>query len=82
MGVGNSRADYATPLYPQTLALTSPTSDGRSVCIVIIIIIIIIIILLSNFLRTIEERVSQVQFSYVNVPATAPSCNILNYTQL
>jgi hypothetical protein len=25
------RADYATPLYPQKLAITSPTSGGRSV---------------------------------------------------
>jgi hypothetical protein len=31
---GSRRADYATPLYPQTLALPSPTSDGRSVGIV------------------------------------------------
>jgi hypothetical protein len=29
--VGIRRADYATPLYPQKLALTSPTSGGRSV---------------------------------------------------
>jgi hypothetical protein len=29
-----SSADYATPLYPHKLALTSPTSDGRSVGIV------------------------------------------------
>jgi hypothetical protein len=28
------RTDHATPLYPQTLALTSPTSGGRSVGIV------------------------------------------------
>jgi hypothetical protein len=28
------RADYATHLYPQKLALTSPTSRGRSVGIV------------------------------------------------
>jgi hypothetical protein len=28
------RADHATPLFPQTLALTSPTSGGRSVGIV------------------------------------------------
>jgi hypothetical protein len=27
-------ADYATPLYPQTLALTSPTNGGLSVGIV------------------------------------------------
>jgi hypothetical protein len=32
--VGIRRADYATPLYPQKLALTSPTSVGRSVGIV------------------------------------------------
>jgi hypothetical protein len=31
---GISRAEYATPLYPQKLALTSPTSGGRSVSIV------------------------------------------------
>jgi hypothetical protein len=31
---GIRRADYATPLYPQKLALTSPTSGGRSVCMV------------------------------------------------
>jgi hypothetical protein len=29
--VGIRHADHATPLYPQTLALTSPTSGGRSV---------------------------------------------------
>jgi hypothetical protein len=29
--VGVRRADHARPLYPQKLALTSPTSDGRSV---------------------------------------------------
>jgi hypothetical protein len=29
-----SRADYARPLYPRNLALTSPTSGGRSVGIV------------------------------------------------
>jgi hypothetical protein len=28
------RTDHATPLYPQKLALTSPTSGGRSVGIV------------------------------------------------
>jgi hypothetical protein len=28
------RADYATPPYPQKLALSSPTSGGRSVGIV------------------------------------------------
>jgi hypothetical protein len=28
------RTDYATPLYPQKLALTSPTSGGRLVGIV------------------------------------------------
>jgi hypothetical protein len=28
------RADYATSLYPQKLALTSPTGSGRSVSIV------------------------------------------------
>jgi hypothetical protein len=28
------RADHATPLYPQKMALTSPTSGGRSVLIV------------------------------------------------
>jgi hypothetical protein len=29
--VGIRHADHATPLYPQKLALTSPTSGGRSV---------------------------------------------------
>jgi hypothetical protein len=35
-GQGNEirRADYATPLYPQKLELTLPTSGGRSVGIV------------------------------------------------
>jgi hypothetical protein len=28
------RADHATPLYPQKLALTSPTNGGRSIGIV------------------------------------------------
>jgi hypothetical protein len=32
--LGISRADYATSLYPQKLALTSPTGSGRSVGIV------------------------------------------------
>jgi hypothetical protein len=32
--VGIRCANHATPLYPQTLALTSPTSGGRSVDIV------------------------------------------------
>jgi hypothetical protein len=32
--VGISRADHATPLYPQKLALTSPTSGSRSVGLV------------------------------------------------
>jgi hypothetical protein len=31
---GIRRTDHATPLYPQELALTSPTSGGRSVGIV------------------------------------------------
>jgi hypothetical protein len=31
---GICRNDHATPLYPQKLALTSPTSGGRSVGIV------------------------------------------------
>jgi hypothetical protein len=35
MAVGIRRADHATHLYPQKLALTSPTSDGRSVGIVL-----------------------------------------------
>jgi hypothetical protein len=33
--VGIRRADYATPLYPQMLALTSPTIGVRSVGIVL-----------------------------------------------
>ena len=32
--VGTRCADHVTPLYPQKLALTSPTGGGRSVCIV------------------------------------------------
>jgi len=32
--VGIRCADHVTPLYPQKLALTSPTADGRSVGIV------------------------------------------------
>jgi len=32
--VGTRRADHVTPLYPQKLALTSPTGGGRSVGIV------------------------------------------------
>jgi hypothetical protein len=32
--VGIRHADHATPLYPQKMALTSPTSGGRSVSIV------------------------------------------------
>jgi len=32
--VGNRCADHVTPLYPQKLALTSPTGGGRSVGIV------------------------------------------------
>jgi len=32
--VGTSCADHVTPLYPQKLALTSPTGGGRSVGIV------------------------------------------------
>ena len=34
MAVGNRCADHVTPLYPQKLALTSPTGGGRSVGIV------------------------------------------------
>jgi hypothetical protein len=33
--MGIHRADYATPFYPQKLALTSSTSGGRSVGIVL-----------------------------------------------
>jgi len=32
--VGNRCAEHVTPLYPQKLALTSPTGGGRSVGIV------------------------------------------------
>ena len=32
--MGNCYADHVTPLYPQKLALTSPTGGGRSVGIV------------------------------------------------
>jgi hypothetical protein len=32
--VGNRCADHVTPLYPQKLALTSPTGGGRSVGVV------------------------------------------------
>jgi len=32
--VGNRCADHVTPLYPQKLAVTSPTGGGRSVGIV------------------------------------------------
>jgi len=32
--VGTRCADHVTPLYPQKLALTSPTGGGRSVSIV------------------------------------------------
>ena len=32
--VGNRWADHVTPLYPQKLALTSPTGGGRSVGVV------------------------------------------------
>jgi hypothetical protein len=35
MDVGIRHADHVTPLYPQKLALTSPTSGGRSVGIVL-----------------------------------------------
>jgi len=31
MAVGNRCADHVRPLYPQKLALTSPTGGGRSV---------------------------------------------------
>jgi len=34
MAVGNRCADHVTPLYPQKLALTSPTDSGHSVGIV------------------------------------------------
>jgi hypothetical protein len=34
MTVGICRADHVTPLYPQSLALISPTSGGHSVGIV------------------------------------------------
>ena len=34
MAVGIRCADHMTPLYPQKLALTSPTGGGRSVGIV------------------------------------------------
>jgi hypothetical protein len=34
MAVGIRRADHVAPLYLQKLALTSPTSGGRSVSIV------------------------------------------------
>ena len=34
MAVGTRCADHVTPLYPQKLALTSPTGGGRSVGIV------------------------------------------------
>jgi hypothetical protein len=34
MAVGIRHADHVAPLYPQKLALTSPTSGGRSVGIV------------------------------------------------
>jgi hypothetical protein len=34
MAAGIRRTDHATPLYPQKLALISPTSGGRSVGIV------------------------------------------------
>ena len=33
-GLGTRCADHVTPLYPQKLALTSPTGGGRSVGIV------------------------------------------------
>jgi hypothetical protein len=34
MAIGIHHADHATTLYPQTLALTSPTNGGRSVGVV------------------------------------------------
>jgi len=34
MAVGTRCADHVTPLYPQKLALVSPTGGGRSVGIV------------------------------------------------
>ena len=34
MAMGNRCADHVTPLYPQKLALPSPTGGGRSVGIV------------------------------------------------
>ena len=34
MAVGIRCADHVTPLYPQKLALTSPTGGGRSVGVV------------------------------------------------
>jgi len=58
--VGTRCADHVTPLYPQKLALTSPTGGGRSVGIVrsrtkatevfIIIIIIITILVVDQLL--------------------------------
>jgi hypothetical protein len=34
MAVGIRHTDHVAPLYPQRLALASPTSGGRSVCTV------------------------------------------------
>jgi hypothetical protein len=75
------RTDHATPLYTQKLALTSPTSGGRSVSIVrsrtkatelviiVIIIIIIIIIVIMMILLVVVVIIMMVMMQFVFIPS-------------
>jgi len=66
--VGTRCADHVTPLYPQKLALTSPTGGGRSVGIVRV------------RTKTTEESVTINRLE--NAPKLRSSCAFASFTTL
>jgi hypothetical protein len=59
--VGIRHADYATSLYPQKLALTSPTSGGRSVDIIRYLTLVTEVIF---FLISLAKKWSELQLCF------------------
>ena len=71
--MGTRCADHVTPLYPQQLALTSPTGGGRSVGIVRVRtkateLVIRIVTYLSDERGTSENSVNMYDCTLSNIP--------------
>ena len=72
--VGNRCADHATPLYPQKLALTSPTGGGRSVGIVRSRTKATELV---SYLQIVPHFFSQMENAFFRVPFSAKTSTLL-----